>query len=213
VLNPIDNTIKHHYPYRMNNSLPTTAYLSLEDEERYFVDEYVLYAIGEQGRKRERIVHALSLPIPAEYVTLSKSVLLKPLVRAAVAERLREEADKQDISPSKVISEHAQIAFSNIADYLESLPYGDFRVMELDKIPAGKMGAVKSIETKPGRYGLATKVILHDKHASLRAMGEMMGLIAPDKPRPLLDYVAPPGKEDENADVPEDEYKKLLEQT
>lgn len=195
----------------MIDPMPTTAYTLLEADERYIVDEYVQYAVGEQNRKRERIVHALSLPIPHEYIRRSKSALYKPLLRAAVAERLKEEANIQDVSPDKVIAEHAQIAFSNISDYIESMPLGDFRVKDLKDMPASKMGAVKSIETKPGMYGLATKVILHDKHPSLKAMGEMMGLVAPDKAPPLQEYVKPPQSVDERADVPEELYMELLE--
>ena len=195
----------------MTEPIPTTAYTLLEPHERHIVDEYVQYAVSEQNRKRERIIHSLSLPIPTEYIRRSKSALYKPLLRAAVSERLKEEADDQDISPSKVIAEHAAIAFSNISDYIESTGFGDFKVKSLENMPAGKMGAVKSIETKPGMYGLATKVVLHDKLSSLKAMGEMMGLIAPDKPRPLLEYVKPPESKSDKEDVPEEEYMQLLE--
>ena len=197
----------------MTSSIPTTAYTLLEADERHIVDEYVQYAVGEQNRKRERIAHALALPIPYDYVVRSKSALYKPLLRAAVAERLREEAETQDISPSRVVAEHASIAFSDISDYLEDAPLGDFRVKSLENMPAHKMGAVKSIETKPGMYGLATKVVLHDKHPSLKAMGEMMGLVAPDKAPALLDYVKPPQDKKAKGGVPEEIYKQLLEET
>ena len=195
----------------MTEPIPTTAYSLLEPQERVIVDDYVRYAVGEQNRKRERIIHALHLPIPHEYIRRSKSALYKPLVLAAVSEQLKAAADEQDISPSRVIAEHAAIAFSNIADYIEEGGFGDFRVKNLSDIPQGKLGAIKSIETKPGMYGLATKVILHDKHPSLKAMGEMMGLVAPDKAPPLLDYVKPPALENEASDVPEQIYIDLLE--
>lgn len=197
----------------MTQDIPQTAYSLLEPHERHIVDEYVEYAVGEQNRKRERIIHALSSPIPHEYIRRSKSALYRPLLRAAVSERLKFAADEQDISPSKVIGEHAQIAFSNITDYIESTGFGDFKVKNLDEMPAEKMGAVKSIETKPGMYGLATKVILHDKHPSLKALGELMGLIAPDRAPALYDYVKPPEAESNKADVPEDIYMELLEAT
>ena len=195
----------------MNETLPTTAYLLLELEERHLVDDYVQYAINEQYKKRERIIHALYLPIPTEYIRRSKSALYKPLLRAAITERLREAADEQDISPSRVIREHASIAFSNLTDYIEATGFGDFRVKDLARLSADKMGAVKSIETKPGMYGLATKVVLHDKHSSLKAMGEMMGLVAPDKAPALVEYVKPPAAISETSDVPEQMYIDLME--
>ncbi len=190
---------------------PTTAYLLLEPEERHLVDEYVRYAINEQHRKRERIVHALFLPIPQEYIRRSKAALYKPLLRAAITEQIRDAANEQDVSPDRVIKEHASIAFSNINDFIEATGFGDFRVKDPAQISPDKMGAVKSIETKPGMYGLATKVVLHDKHPSLKAMGEMMGLVAPDKPAALLDYVKPPQAINETSDVPEQMYIDLLE--
>lgn len=210
-INQIDKINKADYFECMKQDIPETAYSLLEPHERHIVDEYVEYAIGEQNRKRERIVYALSLPIPHEYIRRSKSALYKPLLRAAVSERLKSAADLQDISPDKVIGEHAQIAFSNISDYIESTGFGDFRVKSLDGMPKEKMGAVKSIETKPGMYGLATKVVLHDKHPSLKALGELMGLVAPDNTPALYDYVKPPEGENGKGDVPEDVYMELLD--
>lgn len=156
------------------------------------MDDYVYFAIGEQNRKRERIIHALSLPIPSEYIRRSKSALYKPLLRAAVAERLREEAEKQDISADRVIKEISLLALSDMSDYIESIGFGDFRVKPLQDIPPEKTGAIKSIETKPTMYGLATKITLHDKTTSLKHIAELMGLIASDKAPPLLDYAKPP---------------------
>lgn len=205
----IDNTDKIHYNIWMK---PTTAYSLLKADEQHIVDDYVQYAINEQHRKRERIIHALSFPIPTEYVRRSKGVIHKPLILAAVAEKLREAADEQDISPSRVIAEHASIAFSSLSDYIQPTGFGTFAVKDLVDIPHDKMGAVKSIETKPGMYGMATKVVLHDKHPSLKAMAEMMGLVAPDKVAPLLEYVKPPAAvEDKAVDISEQVYIELLE--
>ena len=193
-------------------AFPTRAYDLLEPLEKEAVDEYVKYAIDEQHRKRERIIHALYIPIPYEYIKRSRNALYKPLVKAAVAERLKEAAAEQDISPDRVIQEHAAIAFSNIEDYIESVGFGDFKVKDITQINPEKMAAVKSIETKPGMYGLQTKVVLHDKHPSLKAMGEMMGLVAPDKTPALVEYVKPPVDKKRVEKAPEKAYQELLEQ-
>lgn len=196
----------------MTEHVPSTAYNLLEEAERKAVDDYVKYAIDLQHRKRERIIHALYLPIPYEYIKRSRDALYKPLVRAAVAEKLKEAAADQDISPSRVIQEHAAIAFSNIGDYVESVGFGDFKVKDITTISPDKMAAVKSIETKPTLYGLQTKVTLHDKHPSLKAMGEMMGLVSPDRPPPLQEYVRPPAVEAKDSGAaPETQYSQLLE--
>lgn len=191
---------------------PTRAYDLLDAFEKQMVDDYVKFAVSEQNRKRERIFHALYLPIPSEYIKRSQDALYKPLLRAAIGERLREEADSQDISPSRVIREHASIAFSNISDYIEPHGFGEYKLRDLTLVSPDKMRAVKSIETKPGAFGLHMKITLHDKHPSLKTMTELMGLVAPDKPAPLDEYVKPVQKVDQKALMaPEKEYTELLQ--
>ena len=197
----------------MTTPAPTSAYDLLERVDRMAVDEYVEYAIGEQHRKRERIIHALSLPIPTEYIRRHQRALYKPLVLAAITERITLAANEQDISPDRVISEHASIAFSNIQDYMEQGGYGEVILKNINTISAEKMRAVKSIETKAGLYGLSTKIVLHDKHPSLKAMGEITGVIAPDNAPVLIEYVKPPESDVIEGDkAPETEYRELLEQ-
>lgn len=196
----------------MSDAIPTTAYDLLTEAEREAVDAYVNYAIEIQHSKRERIIHALYIPIPHEYIKRSRDALYKPLVRAAVAERIKKAAADQDISPDRVIQEHASIAFSNLADYVEVAGFGEFKVKDISTISPEKMAAVKSIETKPGMYGIQTKIVLHDKHPSLKAMGEMMGLVAPDKPPALIEYVRPPADTKQVDKEPEKAYIDLLEQ-
>lgn len=189
---------------------PETAYSLLESEERAAVDEYVQFAIAEQNRLRERIVHALYKPIPNEFIRRSKSALYKPLLRAAVNEKLKEAADEQDLSPSRVIQEHASIAFSNMNDYVACGNYGDIVIKDINQLSPEKQAAIKSIEVKPGVYGLTSKLTLHDKHTSLKALGEMMGIVASDTPPVLADYVKPPKALETVDDVPEDVYAKML---
>lgn len=190
---------------------PTKAYELLERHERQAVDDYVNYAINQQYHRRQRIALALHTPIPSEMVRRSKGVLAKPLARAAVAERLTEAANEQDISPDRVIAEHACIAFSNIADYLTIGHFGDFSIKNLDSIPRHLLGAVKSMKTIPSPYGIRTEITLHDKHPSLKTMTELMGLVAPDRPPALADYSKPPKAEQIGDAVPETAYAELLE--
>lgn len=191
---------------------PTRAYDLLDPFERQQVDDYVQFAVGEQHRKRERIIHALYLAIPSEYLRRSQNSLYKPLLRAAVAERIREESHKQDISPDRVVQEHASIAFSNMFNYIEAGGFGEFKLKDVEQLTPDMMQAVKSIETKPGNFGLQCKIVLHDKHPSLKALGEMMGLVASDRPPALQQYIAPPKDVSKQVDLaPESEYAELLE--
>lgn len=190
---------------------PNKAYDLLEYHERQVVDEYVNYAVNRQYQTRQRILLALELPIPSDMVRRSKGVLSKPLARAAIAERIKAEADKQDISPDRVIHEHAAIAFSNMADFIEKAHFGDFTVKSLSEIPRSMMAAVKKIESIPGPYGIRTSVTLHDKHPSLKILTELMGLVAPDTPPVLADYSKPQIKKSDREEVPETAYAALLE--
>lgn len=192
-------------------TVPTRAYDLLTDTERQAVDDYVSYAVKEQHRLSERIIHALYKPIPTEYIKRSRDALYKPLLKAAVAERIKEEATQQDISPDKVINEHAAIAFSDIYSYYQPDSFGQLALSPIDSLTSEQRKAVKSIEIKPGMYGVHTKLVLHDKHASLKAMGEMMGLVAPDRPPPLLEYVKPPEATRQLTEqAPEKAYAELL---
>lgn len=193
------------------HSTPSDAYDLLEHAQREIVDEYVAYAIGVQHQKRQRIIHAVHLPIPNEYVRRSRGVLHKPLVLAAVAERIRRAAHDQDISPERIIREHAAIAHSRLSDVMEMGEFGVARVRSLEDIPEEVMGAVKSIKSIPGPYGMRTEVVMHDKQMSLKMMGELMGLQAPDQPPMLRDYVAPIIQEEDVQDAPEEAYIKELE--
>jgi hypothetical protein len=192
--------------------ITTRANDLLESNEKSMVDEYVKYAVGEQLRKRERIFFALFLPIPSEYIRRTRHSLMRPLMRAAIAERIKEEAGAQDISPDRVIAEHAGIAFSNMEDYLELTLNGEVKLKDLNSIGRAKMQAVKSIECKPTMMGMQTKVVLHDKHPSLKALGEMMGLVAPDQPPALAGYATPHKKDAKQVEMaPEKQYIELLQ--
>lgn len=190
---------------------PSKAYDLLEQHERQAVDEYVTYAKNRQYHSRQRIALAIEIPIPSEMVRRSKGVLAKPLARAAVCEKLTEAANEQDISPDRVIQEHASIAFSNIVDFLDKGPFGDFSIKALDSIPRQLFAAVKSMKTIPSPYGMRTEITLHDKLPSLKTLSELMGLVSPDAPPVLAEYSKPKSVEQALNLAPETAYATLLE--
>lgn len=181
----------------MTELKPTQAYDLLEAAEKEAVDDYIRYVVQEQFHKRQRIIEALNIPIPSEFVARSRGLLHRPLLRAAICERIKDEANRQDISPDRVIEEHSAIAFACISDYLQATGLGDYNLKNIADIPLEKMAAVKSIETKAGMYGLNTKVVLHDKAQSLKIIGELMGIQSPDRPPVLKNYVRPIDKRTE----------------
>lgn len=208
-----------HYHYMLyyqcmeNSSAPTKAYDLLEERERKIVDEYLQYAISTQKNRGERIALALSYPISSEHVKYSRGLLAKPLVRVALAEKIQEAADEEDLNPQRVIREHASIAFSNLQDFIETQPFGDFTLKNISEIPREKMAAVKSIKAAPTINGMRTEIHMHDKIQSLKILAELMGLVAPDAPPVLEEYTSKALPTDAAAtDAPEEEYARLLEQ-
>lgn len=192
---------------------PTRAYDLLTDIERAAVDEYVNFAVAQQRAKRERIAMALNLPIPSEYIRRSRQALNRPVLRAAIAERILEEARQEDISPDRAIHELSTIAFSDITDFLQAGYFSEATLKDLKEIPADKAGAIKSIECQPGHMGTRWKITLHDKLPALKTLTDMMGVTAPDRPPVLVNYVKQELRDEQAKALtaPEAEYTELLE--
>lgn len=191
---------------------PTRAYDLLTEVERDAVDEYIRYVVATQAQRRERIALALNYPIPAEFTRKSRGLLIKPLPRAALAERIREEANEQDLAPDRLIREYAAIAYAKIDDYVDQMPFGDITLKPFEQIPQEKMGAVKSMSSKPTMNGMQVEVKTHDKMVALAMLTKLMGLVAPDAPPVLEDYSSSNQEERQRLlEAPEELYARLLE--
>lgn len=192
---------------------PTRAYDLLDETERKAVDEYVAFAVKQQRDRRQRVLAALNLPIPSEYIRRSRQALNRPVLRAAIAERITEEASKYDVSPDRAIHEFASLAFSDITDFLDTGYFNEPCIKPLNQIPPDKAGAIKSIECQPGHLGTKWKITLHDKLPALKQLCDFMGMTAPERPPVLTDYVRQEIRDAEFKEVtaPEVEYTQLLE--
>lgn len=195
---------------------PTSAYDMLSEAERGVLEEYVSYAVAEQQRKHQRVDLALNLPVPAEFMRKGRECFTKPVVLAALRERLLEESARRDISPDRVIREYGKIAFSDISEYLEQGAWGHLQLKDFSGIPADKLGAIKSVETRTSSTGATqVKLVLHDKFPALKALAELMGLAAPDTPPALEGYVKQEIQrlsDTQALQAPEAEYEELLEE-
>lgn len=196
-----------------NEVYPTRAYDLLDEFERKAVDEYVEFAVKQQRDRRQRVLAALNLPIPSEYIRRSRQALNRPVLRAAIAERITEEAAHYDVSPDRAVHEYASLAFSDITDFLDTGYFGEPSIKPLNQIPADKAGAIKSIECQPGHLGTKWKITLHDKLPALKQLCEFMGMTVPERPAVLNDYVKQEIRDAEFKEVvsPETEYTQLLE--
>ncbi len=217
IKNPLTTAIKPTILTNMlnvetRNTYPTSAYSSLSISERALVDEYVQYVKRVQHDKRERVINAVTQPIPQEFINRSNGMILKHSVLNAINEQIKKASDEQDISADKVIKEYCSIAHSSVFDFVEMTDYGTV-LKSLDTIEQNKLGSVKSIEIKPTQFGNTVKIIMHDKQPALRALAEMTGLTAPDRPPVLVEFVKPPVTIDTTHTVvdSEAEYIELLE--
>lgn len=196
-----------------NDIYPTRAYDLLTDTEREAVDGYVEFAVRQQRASHQRVLAALNMPIPSEYIRRSRQALNRPVLRAAIAERIIEIAAQADISPDRAIHEYATVAFSDITDYLRTGLYGEPVLKDMREIPPAKAGAIKSIECQPGHMGTRWKITLHDKLPALKTLTDMMGMTAPERPPVLADYAKQEIREEQRKAVaaPEQQYNELLE--
>ena len=192
---------------------PTRAYDLLTDSEREAVDGYVEFAVKQQRASHQRVLAALNMPIPSEYIRRTRQALNRPVLRAAIAERIIEIAGQADISPDRAIHEYATVAFSDITDYLRAGYYGEPVLKDIHDIPPSKAGAIKSIECQPGHMGTKWKITLHDKLPALRELADLMGMNAPERPPVLAEYAKQEIREEQRKAVvaPEAEYTELLE--
>lgn len=162
----------------------TSAYRQLRPAEKLFVDNYVASIEIEAERRNERISNALYRPIPAEVVEASRGMLEKPLVRAAVAERINEIAAASELTVQRVIKELSAMAFSSMGHYM-TVGEDGFPYFDLSKCTPEQLSAIAHVKTEvsaSGRGAAKFEIKLHDKRASLVELMNYMGLRDPDNP-------------------------------
>jgi hypothetical protein len=171
-----------------------SAYRQLRPSERAFVDSYVASVERDAVRNNERISNALYRPIPAGVVEASRGMFDRPLVCAAITERIHQIAAASELTPERLIKEVVNIAFANIADYGE---VGEDGVMRWDmaKCTPEQMSAVKKIkvETNPRNPFQVAKieVELHPKLEAIDRLMRYMGLLDADNPHWRADSARP----------------------
>lgn len=182
----------HAYMWRVMTDVAApisfaSAYRQLRHPEKVFVDGYVADVERQAQRANERISLALYRAIPADVVQASRGMLDKPIVRAAITERINEIAASNELTPHRVIKEWMNIAFSSVGDYMDvgedGAPWFD-----LTKCTPEQLAAIKSIKVEETGDGLSRpkkrkfEFVLHDKIAGLEALAKYMGLMQPDNP-------------------------------
>lgn len=160
-----------------------SSYDLLQPSERVFVDEFVRAVESDAERRFERMTASLervarTLDIGA-LDERTRDHFAKPMIRAAIFERVKQMADARDITPERIIKEHAALALSNMQDYLKTGQDG-LPTVDLVEVNRVQWAAVQQIEVEDtfGPKGQTRKIKfkLHDKKTSLDALAKFMGL-------------------------------------
>lgn len=124
-----------------------TAYDQLKPTERIFVDAFVA-----TDSPIKAIVAALpSTPVNVQNVR-AIDFLKRPLVQAAIADKIRRVTEKYDVSTDALVRELAFVAKANMRDYVRLTPEGE-PFPDFSEVPYEAWAAVKSIKVEDVKDG------------------------------------------------------------
>ena len=202
-----------------NHVMFASAYRQLNAVERAFVDATVATLEQTARRMGERIAVALHRPLPTVIVEQSRGLLDRPLVTAAITQRISEIAAENDLTIERWVKEVSAIAFSNIDDYFEEDELGQSTI-DLGKCSRDAMAAIKTLDMEvvgdPLSANRRTRIKFqtHDKMSALKMLGEYMGALQSDNPHWRADIAkatAPVLPADADAQVAGDAYAAMIE--
>lgn len=167
-----------------------SAYKQLQPAERSFVDGLVRELENAAMRAGERISNALGRPLPPHIIASdTKDMLLRPVVTAAITERVREIAADNELTPQMWIKHAMSCAFSSMANYVTIDPFDGSASIDLSKCTPEHMMAIESLEVEGyGGDGFTAggkqkvKIKLHSKSTFMQMLGKYMGLVEPENP-------------------------------
>lgn len=190
-----------------------SAYRQLRPAEKAYVDAYVADVERKADRINERVSNALYRSIPADVVEASRGMLDKPMVLAAITERINSIAADRELSPQRVIKEVSSIAFANIMDFM-TIDGNGLPTFDIASATPEQLAAVKKIEVEENmRGGRKFKFELHPKLEALGKLMQFMGMLDADNPVWPADTarpVAPALAADVTVDGAADAYARVI---
>jgi hypothetical protein len=166
------------------SAMPTfaSAYRQLTPAEKAYVDAYVQQVERDSMRAGERVSLALMRPIPAETVEASRGLLTRPMVVAAITERINEIAAANELTAHRVVKEVMNIAFASVGDYMEIGQDGQ-PWFDLTRCTPEQLAAIKTIKIEENpRGGRKFEFVLHDKLGAIDKLMRYMGMLENDNP-------------------------------
>lgn len=192
-----------------------SAYRQLRPAEKAFVDAYVADTERTAARANERISNALYRAIPAHVVEASRGMLEKPLILAAITERINELSAQSELTVHRVIKELMAVAFCSVGDYMQVGEDGQ-PWFDLTKCTPEQLSAIQSIEIEdsPRTGARKFKFKLHDKLAGIDKLARYMGLLDADNPHWRAEQARPVGptalSADTTLDAAADAYSAMI---
>lgn len=158
----------------------TSAYRQLTPVEKQYVDSYVQTLERQADKEHQRLSNYLHLPISDEVYNASNGLLDRPMVIAAITERVNEITAANELSPNRLIREYIALAFSNMGDYIEISTDGTPN-LALHKCTPEMLAAIKKVNYEVNSLGAVKfNIELHDKLKPMDSLGNYMGLIKAD---------------------------------
>lgn len=172
--------------------------------ERHYVDEFIDDLVDRCIQTGQPIITALDIEISPSMIEQSRGFLARPLICAAIAERIRALSSERDLTWRRVIEEHKALAFSDITDYpvhqmLGTDPATGHPMVRYDQLNKRLTCAIKklklTIPTNP--YGAKVlEIELFPKQPSLDKLTDVFGMTSDGNPyRKQLEQAAMTGRD------------------
>jgi phage terminase small subunit len=162
-----------------------SAYKQLRPVERVFVDAYLSdlqSSAVAAGQKVKEFLESNSKSVRTKIAHWhAQRMMQRPMVRAAITERMKELTAAMEISAYRVLKEVANVGFASMGDYM-TIDEGGQPEFDLTKCTPEQLAAIQSIEIEEnlqtGRRKFKFK--LHDKLNALDKIMRYMGMFEAD---------------------------------
>lgn len=167
----------------LNDMELISAYRQLAPIERVFVDAYITDVQADANNAGRRVIDFIREyggKARASGKYYADKFMSKPMVQAAINERVMQVTEAADITAYKVVREVALVAQSSIVEYYEIDPQTGYMSLALHKCTPEQLRAIKSIKIRETVHGRTEEIELHPKMQALDMLFKYMGLYNED---------------------------------
>jgi hypothetical protein len=165
-----------------------SAYKQLAPIERVFVDAYITDVQADANQAGRRVIDFIPEyggKARASGKYYADKFMTKPMVQAAINERVQAITEAADITAFKVIREVALVAQSSIMEYYDVDPQTGWMQLALHKCTPEQLRAIKSVKIRETVHGRTEEIELHPKMQALDMLFKYMGLYGEDHAQKL----------------------------